>query len=58
MQSSSNFITWEGRNITEQLERSRFHITGISSVIRTKLRDWAVWQAGGWLLLSGSSVLK
>ena len=31
--------------------------TGISSEMRTKLRDWAVWQGKGRLLLSGSIVL-
>ena len=35
-----------------------YHHTGISSQIRTKLRDWAVWQARAQLLLSGSIVLK
>ena len=32
--------------------------TGFSSEIGTKLRDWAVGQAGGQLLLLGSVVLK
>ena len=32
--------------------------TGFSSEIGTKLRDWAVGQAGGQLLLSGNIVLK
>ena len=34
------------------------YCTGFSSEIGTKLRDWAIWQAGGQLLLLGSIVLK
>ena len=41
-----------------QLYKIKIRCTGISSQIRTKLRDWAVWQARGRLLLSGSNVLK
>ena len=40
-------------------ELGRVQLTGFSSQIGTKLRDWAVGQAGaGQLLLSGSIVLK
>ena len=47
------------RFITEVILRRMFQAhTGFSSEIGTKLRDWAVGQAGGQLLLSGSIVLK
>ena len=48
-------IGWDKVVITATTSLS---ITGISSQIRTKLRDWAVWQARGRLLLPGSNVLK
>ena len=49
------------KDVKEMADRCAilFNSTGILSQIRTKLRDWAVWQArAGRLLLSGSIVLK
>ena len=46
-------VPWNGKRVFVN-----YTFTGFSGQIGTKLRDWAVGQAGGQLLLPGSIVLK